>query len=469
MQEELLTGSTCTRNFSQYQHAGGTSHRINMQEELLTESTCKKTFWSAYGCFSLDVKLYRLLSISPILLLSIFPFWHYCQLLSYYSILFTSVVNCLEPWIYAWLSLFQTSHDLRFKDLGRCLWLNMGRQQTTHSCPRDGSEDSPTDSLCSQGIPVISWSSPRENSRQQKRHYTHHPLNIHFCHLFSYYHHKISSCSQPFHYGQLFSYFQLFLHFRHRPLFSFHCPTTFTGSTCKRNFSQDQQARGTSHRINMQEELFTGSTCMRNFLNPRGTFGSCTRNSQDPRGTHFRINMHENFSRDQEELLIDLPGTSHRINMQEELLTGSTCKRRTLRTSHSHGRGINMQEELLTGSTCKRNFSQDQHARGTSHRINIHQELFTVSTCNRNFSQDQHARGTPFRINMHEELFTESTCTRNFSKDQHARGTSHRIAPGTSHSINMQEELLTGSTCKRNFLQNQHARRPSDLPMVVLA
>ena len=32
----------------------------------------------------------------------------------------------------------------------------MGRQQTTHSCPRDGSEDSPTDSLCVQGIPVIS-------------------------------------------------------------------------------------------------------------------------------------------------------------------------------------------------------------------------------------------------------------------------------------------------------------------------
>ena len=132
---ELLKGSTCkrnfsqdqcTRNFSQYQHARGTSHRINMQEELLTESTCKKTFWSAYGCFSLDVKLYRSLSISPILLLWIFPFCHYCQLFSYYSILFTSVVNCLEPWIYAWLSLFQTTHDLRFKDLGRCLWLKWG-------------------------------------------------------------------------------------------------------------------------------------------------------------------------------------------------------------------------------------------------------------------------------------------------------------------------------------------------------
>ena len=122
----LLTRSTCTRNFSQYQHARGTSHRINMHEELLTESTYKRTFWSAYGCFSLDVKLYRLLSISPILLLSIFPFFHYCQLFSYYSILFTSVVNCLEPWIYAWLSLFRTMHDLRFKDLGRCLWLKWG-------------------------------------------------------------------------------------------------------------------------------------------------------------------------------------------------------------------------------------------------------------------------------------------------------------------------------------------------------
>ena len=126
MEEELFTGSTCKRNFSQDQHARGTSQSINMQEELLTESTCKRTFWSAFGCFSLDVKLYRLLSISPILLLSIFPFFHYCQLFSYYSILFSSVVNCLEPWIYAWLSLFRTTHDLRFKDLGRCLWLKWG-------------------------------------------------------------------------------------------------------------------------------------------------------------------------------------------------------------------------------------------------------------------------------------------------------------------------------------------------------
>ena len=146
--------------------------------------------------------------------------------------------------------------------------------------------------------------SPRENSWQQKRHYTHHPLNFHFCHLFSYYHHKISSCSQPFHYGQLFSYFQ-HLHFRHRPLFSFHCPTTFTGSTGKRNFSQDQYARGTFHRINMQEELFTGSTCTRN------------------------------FSQDQHALR-----TSHRINMQEELILGSTCMRiensRQQKRHHTH-------------------------------------------------------------------------------------------------------------------------------------
>ena len=129
MHEELFTEWTCTRNFSKDQHARGTSHWINMHQELLTESTCKRTFWPAYGCFSLDVKLYRLLSISPILLLSIFPFFHYCQLFSYYSILFTSVVNCLEPWIYAWLSLFRTPHDLRFKDLGRCLWLKWGESK----------------------------------------------------------------------------------------------------------------------------------------------------------------------------------------------------------------------------------------------------------------------------------------------------------------------------------------------------
>ena len=160
-QEELLTGSICKRNFSQDQHAWGTSslgstskrnfsqdqhapgtsHRINMHQELLTGSTCKRTFWSAYGCFSLDVKLHCLMSRSPILLLSIFPFFNYCQLFSYYSILFTSVVNCLEPCIYAGLSLFQTMHDLTCKDLGRCLWLTWIRHANrTHSCPRHGSE-----------------------------------------------------------------------------------------------------------------------------------------------------------------------------------------------------------------------------------------------------------------------------------------------------------------------------------------
>ena len=44
MQEELLTGSTCKRDFLQDQNARGTSHRINMQEERLTESTCKRNF-----------------------------------------------------------------------------------------------------------------------------------------------------------------------------------------------------------------------------------------------------------------------------------------------------------------------------------------------------------------------------------------------------------------------------------------
>ena len=44
MQEALLTRSTCTRNFSQDQHARGTSHRINMKEELLTGSTCTRNF-----------------------------------------------------------------------------------------------------------------------------------------------------------------------------------------------------------------------------------------------------------------------------------------------------------------------------------------------------------------------------------------------------------------------------------------
>ena len=180
------------------------------------------------------------------------------------------------------------THDLRFKDLGRCLWLKLGdSKQHIHVPEMVLKTLQPT--VCD--LKGYQWyhNKSEGNSRQQKRHYTHHPLNFHFCHLFSYYHHKISSCSPPFpciYYGQLFSYFQ-HLHFRHRPLFLFYCPTTFIGSTCKRNFSQDQHARGTSHRINMQEELLTWSTCKRNF-------------SQDQ---HAR-------------------GTSHRINMQEELLLG---------------------------------------------------------------------------------------------------------------------------------------------------
>ena len=43
MQEAPPTGSTCTMNFSQDQHARGTSHRINMLEALLTESRMKRT------------------------------------------------------------------------------------------------------------------------------------------------------------------------------------------------------------------------------------------------------------------------------------------------------------------------------------------------------------------------------------------------------------------------------------------
>ena len=236
--------------------------------------------------------------------------------------------------------------------------------------------------------------SPRENSRQQKRHYTHHPLNFHFCHLFSYYHHKISSCSQPFHYGQLFSYFQ-HLHFRHRPLFSFHCPTTFTGSTCKRNFSQDQHALGTSHRINMQW------------------------------GTSHRMNMHEklftgstyksNFSLDQH-----ARGTSHRINMQEELLIGSTYKR-----------------NFFIGSTCKRNFWSAYGCfilhvkRILAHRINMHLDFYCQSSPIHLLS-----RGTFFHywstcsLNTLYSLLQFSTCQEElgFMQDQlYAQVTSHRI------------------------------------------
>ena len=162
-----------------------------------------------------------------------------------------------------------------------------------------------------ENLTVINMIS-RGKTQDSRRHtiHTHHPLNFHFCHLFSYYHHKISSCSQPFPciYGQLFSYFQ-HLHFRHRPLFFLPLSNNLyrinmqeellTGSTCKRNFSQDQHARGTFHRINMHEELLKGSTCKRN--------------------QHAR-------------------GTSHRINMHQELLTGSTCTRNFLQDQH--GRGI---------------------------------------------------------------------------------------------------------------------------------
>ena len=144
-----------------------------------------------------------------------------------------------------------------------------------------------------------------------------------------------------------------------------------TGSTCTRNFSQDQHAWGTSHRMNMHEKLFTGSTCKSNF--------------------------------------------SH-INMQEERLIGLTCKRNFSLDQHTrgtssqdqHARGtshrINMQEKLFTGSTCTRNFSQDQHARRTPFRINMHE----------NFSQDQHGRGTYHWINMQKELLKGSTCKRTF-------------------------------------------------------
>ena len=406
MQEELLTGSTCMRNFSlnehargtsapgtsheinmhenfsQDQHARGTSHRINMQEELLTESTCKRTFWSAYGCFSLDVKLYCLLSISPILLLSIFPFCHYCQLFSYYSILFTSVVNCLEPWIYAWLSLFQTMHDLRFKDLGRCLWLKWGDSKQHIHVPRWFWRLSNRQFVLSRDTSDIIIS-PRENSRQQKRHYTHHPLNMQeefFTGSKSIKSHP-ATCKRNFsqdhapgtsdqHAPGTFTGSlppsELLIRINiHCQNFSQdqHAEELLTGSTCKRNFSQDQYARGNFSQDQHAWELLTGSTCKRNFSQ-----------DQHASGTFHRINMQS--------------GTSHRINMQEELILGSTC----MRTSH----GINMEEELLTGYTCKRNFSQDQHARGTSHRINIHQELFTVSTCNSNFSQDQKCKRNSF-------------------------------------------------------------------------
>ena len=162
--------------------------------------------------------------------------------------------------------------------------------------------------------------SPRENSRQQKRHYNHHPLNFHFCHLFSYYHHKIYSALSLFLVSTTVNCFLTFNTFT--SAIGFYFPKTVQRPV------QDQHAKGTSHRINMQEEL-----------------------------------------------LIDhqARGTSHRINMLEELLTGSTCKRNFSQDQHVRGTShrINMHEDLLTGSTCKRLFSQDQHARGTSHRMNM--------------------------------------------------------------------------------------------------
>ena len=85
----------------------------------------------------------------------------------------------------------------------------------------------------------------------------------------------------------------------------------------------------------------------------------------------------KNFSQDQR-----AKGTSHRINMQEELLTGWTCTRNFWQD--------NMHEELLIGSICTMNFSLNQHVRGTFHRI----------TCTRNFSQDQYAQWTSVWINM---------------------------------------------------------------------
>ena len=143
--------------------------------------------------------------------------------------------------------------------------------------------------------------SPRENSRQQKRHYTHHPLNFHFCHLFSYYHHKIWILLSAFPLRSTLFLLStpslppsdlIFLPLSNN-LFRINMQEELlTGSTGKRNFSQDQYARGTFHRINMHEELLPGSTSKRNFSPDQHAWG-----------------------------------TSHRINMHQELLTGSTCKR----------------------------------------------------------------------------------------------------------------------------------------------
>ena len=136
MHEELFTGWTCTRNLSKDQHAIGTSHRINMHQELLTGSTCNRIFLqNQHARGPSDLPMVVLALMSKYIAYCQYHLFFYCQSFlfsttvncsSYYSILFTSVVNCLEPWIYAWLSLFRTTHDLRFKDLGRCLWLKWG-------------------------------------------------------------------------------------------------------------------------------------------------------------------------------------------------------------------------------------------------------------------------------------------------------------------------------------------------------
>ena len=75
--------------------------RIKMQEELLI---CLWLFNLRYQIISPTVTITYTsavnLSFFPPLY-PIFPFFHYCKLFSYYSIPFSSLVSCLEPWIYA--------------------------------------------------------------------------------------------------------------------------------------------------------------------------------------------------------------------------------------------------------------------------------------------------------------------------------------------------------------------------------
>ena len=273
------------------------------------------------------------MSISPILLLSICSFFHYCQLFSYYSILFTSVVNCLEPWIYAWLSLFQTTHDLRFKDLGRCLWLKWGdSKQHIHVLEMVLKTLQPT--VCA--LKGYQWYHNKSEWKLKTAEETTLiiPLTSTSVTCFLTIIIKFWSCSQPF----------PCIHYRSTAFLTFNTFTSAIGPyfpSFVQQPLQDQHARGTSHRINMQEELLTGSTCMRNF-------------SQDQHawGTPFRINMHE------------------------ELFTGWTCTRNFSKDQHARGTS-----------------HRDQNARGTSHRINMQEELLTGSTCKRNFLQNQHARG----------------------------------------------------------------------------